>query len=91
MTFDVDPEKVRSLLGLKVLALPTTAIKRFAPYRCEELCSKWVAEELRVSAESCRDARDVIGRLQVAGGVETIDALRTAIRQSDEMRDRRRN
>jgi uncharacterized protein YhaN len=37
--------------------------------------------------ESCRDARDVIGRLQVAGGVETIDALRTAIRQSDEMRD----
>ena len=37
--------------------------------------------------ESSRDARDVIGRLQVAGGVETIDALRTAIRQSDEMRD----
>jgi uncharacterized protein YhaN len=36
--------------------------------------------------ESCRDARDVIGRLQAAAGVETIDALRTAIRQSDEMR-----
>jgi uncharacterized protein YhaN len=37
--------------------------------------------------ESCRDARDIIGRLQEAAGVETIDALRTAIRQSDEMRD----
>ena len=36
--------------------------------------------------ESCRDARDVISRLQVAAGVESIDALRTAIRQSDEMR-----
>lgn len=36
--------------------------------------------------ESCRDARDIIGRLQVAAGVESIDALRTAIRQSDEMR-----
>ena len=36
--------------------------------------------------ESCRDARDIIGRLQAAAGVETIDALRTAIQQSDEMR-----
>jgi uncharacterized protein YhaN len=36
--------------------------------------------------ESCRDARDVIGRFQAASGVETIDALRTAIRQSDELR-----
>jgi uncharacterized protein YhaN len=37
--------------------------------------------------ESCRDAREVIGRLQEAAGVETIDALRIAIRQSDEMRE----
>jgi uncharacterized protein YhaN len=36
--------------------------------------------------ESCRDARDVIGRLRAAAGVATIDALRAAIRQSDEMR-----
>jgi uncharacterized protein YhaN len=36
--------------------------------------------------ESCRDARDVIGQLRAAAGVETIDALRAAIRQSDEMR-----
>jgi uncharacterized protein YhaN len=36
--------------------------------------------------ESCRDARDVIGRLQAAAGVETVDALRAAIRQSDGMR-----
>jgi uncharacterized protein YhaN len=36
--------------------------------------------------ESCREARDIIGQLQEAAGVETVDALRTAIRQSDEMR-----
>jgi uncharacterized protein YhaN len=36
--------------------------------------------------ESCRDARDVIGQLRATAGVETIDALRAAIRQSDEMR-----
>jgi uncharacterized protein YhaN len=36
--------------------------------------------------ESCRDARDVIGRLQAAAHVEAIDALRTAIRRSDDMR-----
>lgn len=36
--------------------------------------------------ESCRDAREVISRLREAAGVETIDALRTAIRQSDAMR-----
>jgi uncharacterized protein YhaN len=36
--------------------------------------------------ESCRDGRDVIGQLRAAAGVETIDALRAAIRQSDEMR-----
>ena len=36
--------------------------------------------------ESCRDARDVIRRLQATAGVETIDTLWAAIRQSDEMR-----
>jgi uncharacterized protein YhaN len=35
--------------------------------------------------ESCRDAREVIRSLQDVAGVETIDGLRTAIRQSDEM------
>jgi uncharacterized protein YhaN len=37
--------------------------------------------------ESCRGARHVIGRLQAAAGVDTIDAVRTAIRQSDRMRE----
>ncbi len=36
--------------------------------------------------ESCRDARDVICRLQATAGVETIDTLWAVIRQSDEMR-----
>jgi uncharacterized protein YhaN len=36
--------------------------------------------------ESCRDAREVIVRLQAAAGVATIDALRIAIGRSDEMR-----
>jgi uncharacterized protein YhaN len=36
--------------------------------------------------ESCRDARDVIGRFQVAAGVATIDATRIAIQQSDRVR-----
>jgi uncharacterized protein YhaN len=36
--------------------------------------------------ESCRGAREVIGLLQEAAGVETLDALRIAIRQSDEVR-----
>ena len=35
---------------------------------------------------SFRDARDVIGRLKTAAGVETIDAVRAAIQRSDEMR-----
>jgi uncharacterized protein YhaN len=37
--------------------------------------------------ESGRGARDVIGRLQKTAGVETVDALRAAIRRSDEMRE----
>jgi uncharacterized protein YhaN len=44
-------------------------------------------EKIDECHESCRDAREVIGRLQEAAGVETIDALRIAIRQSDEMRE----
>jgi uncharacterized protein YhaN len=36
--------------------------------------------------DSCRDAREVIRQLQKVAGVETVDALWIAIRQSDEMR-----
>jgi hypothetical protein len=36
--------------------------------------------------ESCREAREVIGLLQEAAGVETIAAFRIAIRQSDEVK-----
>jgi uncharacterized protein YhaN len=43
-------------------------------------------EKIDECHESCREARDVINRLQDAAGVQTIDALRVAIRQSDEMR-----
>jgi uncharacterized protein YhaN len=43
-------------------------------------------EKIDECHESCREARDLISRFQDAAGVETIDALRIAIRQSDEMR-----
>ncbi len=43
-------------------------------------------EKIDECHESCREAHDVIGRFQDAAGVETIDALWIAIRQSDEMR-----
>ncbi len=36
--------------------------------------------------DSCRDARAVIGRYEKAADVESIDALRTAIQRSDELR-----
>jgi uncharacterized protein YhaN len=35
--------------------------------------------------DSCRDAREVIGRYKESAGVETIDALRDAIQRSDQL------
>ena len=46
-------------------------------------------EKIDECHESCRDAREVIGRYKEEAGVETIDALRVAIQQSDEMRQLR--
>jgi len=46
-------------------------------------------EKIDECHESCREARDIISRFQNAAGVQTIDALRIAIRQSDEMRELR--
>jgi hypothetical protein len=40
---------------------------------------------LQRKVDECQ-ARDVIGRLKTLAGVETIDAVRAAIRRSDEMR-----
>jgi hypothetical protein len=36
--------------------------------------------------DSCRDAREVVGRYKEPAGVETIDALRDAIQRSDQLR-----
>ena len=46
-------------------------------------------EKIDECHDSCRDAREVIGRYKEEAGVETIDALRAAIQQSDQLRQLR--
>jgi uncharacterized protein YhaN len=73
-----------AVLGLERLAAEAKRVRDLALAKESSLSS--LQEKVNGCHESSREARDVIRRFQHAAGVETIDALRIAIRQSDEMR-----
>jgi uncharacterized protein YhaN len=72
-----------AVLALEELVGEATRVRDAAV--ANETALRALQKKIDECQESCRDARDVIGRLQAVAGVETIDALRTAIRRSDEM------
>jgi uncharacterized protein YhaN len=82
---DVDAED--AVLGLERRVAEAKRIRDLAGAKDSSL--KGLQEKIDECHESCREAREVIRRFLDAAGVETIDALRIAIRQSDEMRQLR--
>jgi len=79
---EVDAED--AVLGLERLVAEAKRVRDLAV--AKDFSLNGLQEKIDECHESCREAHDVIGRFQDAAGVETIDALRIAIRQSDEMR-----
>ena len=82
---DVDGED--AVLGLERLVAEAKRVRDLAV--AKDSSRTGLQEKIDECHESCREAREVIRRFQDAAGVETIDALRIAIRQSDAMRQLR--
>jgi uncharacterized protein YhaN len=82
---DVDAED--AVLGLERLVAEAKSVRDLAVAKDSSLMG--LQEKIDECHESCREAREVIRRFQDAAGVETIDTLRIAIRQSDAMRQLR--
>jgi uncharacterized protein YhaN len=78
----VDAEE--AVLALERLAAEARRVRDLALAKDSSLSG--LQETIDRWHESCREARDVISRFQDAAGVQTVDALRVAIRQSDEIR-----
>jgi uncharacterized protein YhaN len=72
------------VLDLERLLAESARIRDFANENKSVLCD--LQAKVDECNNSCREAREVIRQLQEAAGVETADALRVAIRQSDKMR-----
>ncbi len=79
---EVDAEE--AVLALERLAAQAKRVRDLALAKDSSLSG--LQEKIDECHESCCEARDVISRFQDAAGVQTIDELRIAIRQSDEMR-----
>ena len=74
-----------TVLDLQRLLAEATLVRDRAA--AKDLAMSGLEKKIDECQEACRGARQVIIRLREAAGVETIDALRTAIRQSDAMRE----
>src|SRR5207244_13298804 len=73
-----------AVLALERLAAHAKRVSDLALAKDSSLSG--LQEKIDECHESCCEARDVISRFQDAAGVQTIDELRIAIRQSAEMR-----
>jgi hypothetical protein len=73
-----------AVLGLEQLAAEAKQVRDLALAKDSSLSG--LQEKVNACHEAAREARNVIRRFQDAASVETIDALRIAIRKSDEVR-----
>lgn len=76
-----------AVLDLERLVAEATKVRDLAA--AKETALVGLRRKIDECHESSRDARDVIGRYEEAAGVKSIDALRTAIQRSDELRQLR--
>lgn len=77
-----DPEE--AVLELDRLAAEATRLRDLKTVKDSDISG--LQDKIDECCESSRDAREIVARLERAGGVASIDNLRIAIQRSDEMR-----
>jgi uncharacterized protein YhaN len=73
-----------AVLDLERLAADAAKVRDLAATK--ETALEGLQEKIDECHESCREAREVVGRYEETAGVQTIDALRAAIQHSDQLR-----